>query len=95
MQPEHAIALDIVQLYAASDVTVSELFAQLSTECNFYTWMQNASWQGWVPGSGMSGNDPFSLLLEPGHDLLLNLPLHRIEEEARVLQAPVDSALQP
>lgn len=50
--------------------------------------------QGLIPGSGMAGNNLFSLFLEPGHDLLLNLPLHWIEEEARVLQAAVDGARQ-
>ena len=48
-----------------------------------------------APGSCLSGHNLLSLLLEPGHDLLLHLPLHRVEEEARVLQSPVHCASQP
>lgn len=54
----------------------------------------SVSAQGLIPGSGMSGNDLFSLLLQPGHDFLLNLPLDWIEEEARVLQAAIDGTRQ-
>lgn len=37
MKAEHTIARDIVQLYTASDVIMSELFAQLSNERILYT----------------------------------------------------------
>jgi len=48
-----------------------------------------------APGSCLSGHNVLSLLLEPGHDLLLHLPLHRVKEEARVLQPPIHCASQP